>query len=116
MVEKWGKLFFCPVCHSQANADHNASVNTHHSFYHEMRLRTAREKAHRSRPVAACGQMGIACDAGTPRQRLAGQARSRKGARNAGGLSLIPKGHVPASMLELRVYLNCYPLGIGQER
>src|SRR5258708_3810652 len=25
IVEKWGKLFFCPVCHYQANADHNAS-------------------------------------------------------------------------------------------
>jgi hypothetical protein len=36
IVEKWGKLFFCPVCHSQANADHNASVNMHHSFYREM--------------------------------------------------------------------------------
>jgi putative transposase len=32
---KWGKLFWCPVCHYQANADFNASVNTHHSFYQE---------------------------------------------------------------------------------
>jgi len=49
IVEKWGKLFFCPVCHYQANADHNASVNTHHSFYHEMhwawREKTRREPA-----------------------------------------------------------------------
>src|SRR5258708_4196793 len=35
-VVKWGKLFGCPVCHYQANADHNASVNMHRSFYHEM--------------------------------------------------------------------------------
>ncbi len=32
---KWGKLFSCPVCHYEANADHNASVNVHHSFYQE---------------------------------------------------------------------------------
>lgn len=33
--EKWGKLFCCPVCHFEANADFNASVNVHHSFNHE---------------------------------------------------------------------------------
>jgi putative transposase len=33
--EKWGKVFRCPVCHYEANADHNASKNMHHSFYHE---------------------------------------------------------------------------------
>jgi putative transposase len=33
--EKWGKLFSCPVCHYEAHADHNASVNVHHSFYQE---------------------------------------------------------------------------------
>jgi transposase len=33
--EKWGKLFRCPVCHYEAHADHNASVNVHHSFYQE---------------------------------------------------------------------------------
>ena len=33
--EKWGKVFRCPVCHYEANADHNASVNMHHSFYDE---------------------------------------------------------------------------------
>jgi putative transposase len=32
---KWGKLFACPVCHYQTNADQNASKNMHHSFYHE---------------------------------------------------------------------------------
>jgi putative transposase len=32
---KWGKLFMCPVCHYQANADLNASVNVHRSFYRE---------------------------------------------------------------------------------
>jgi transposase len=35
IVEKWGKLFFCPVCHFQAHADFNGSVNVHHSFYRE---------------------------------------------------------------------------------
>ena len=33
--EKWGKIFRCPVCHYEANADHNASVNMHHSFYNK---------------------------------------------------------------------------------
>src|SRR5262249_33293630 len=32
---KWGKLFCCPVCHYEENADFNASVNVHHSFYRE---------------------------------------------------------------------------------
>jgi putative transposase len=35
LVVKWGKLFFCPVCHYEANADFNASVNVHRSFYRE---------------------------------------------------------------------------------
>jgi transposase len=33
--EKWGKVFRCPVCHYEANADQNASANMHHSFYRE---------------------------------------------------------------------------------
>jgi len=33
--EKWGKLFACPICQYEANADFNASVNIHHSFYRE---------------------------------------------------------------------------------
>ncbi len=33
MTVKWGKLFRCPVCHYEAQADFNASVNLHHSFY-----------------------------------------------------------------------------------
>jgi hypothetical protein len=32
---KWGKLFACPVCHYEVNADYNASVNVHRSFYRE---------------------------------------------------------------------------------
>ncbi len=32
---KWGKLFACPVCHYEIQADFNASVNLHHSFYRE---------------------------------------------------------------------------------
>ncbi len=32
---KWGKLFSCPSCHFEVNADWNASTNVHHSFYQE---------------------------------------------------------------------------------
>jgi IS605 OrfB family transposase len=32
---KWGKLFVCSVCNYEANADFNASVNVHRSFFHE---------------------------------------------------------------------------------
>jgi putative transposase len=32
---KWGKLFGCPVCHLEVDADWNASVNIHRSFYRE---------------------------------------------------------------------------------
>jgi putative transposase len=35
IVEKWGKLFWCAVCHYEANADFNASVNVHRSFYRQ---------------------------------------------------------------------------------
>jgi transposase len=31
-----GKLFWCPVCQYTVQADFNASVNLHHSFYREM--------------------------------------------------------------------------------
>ena len=37
--EKWGKLFACPMCHYEANADFNASVNVHRSFYREWHWR-----------------------------------------------------------------------------
>jgi putative transposase len=33
--QKGGKLFYCKSCHYEANADFNASVNMHHSFYRE---------------------------------------------------------------------------------
>jgi len=33
--ERGGKLFACPLCHYEAHADFNASVNLHHSFYGE---------------------------------------------------------------------------------
>ncbi len=36
---KWGKLFQCPLCHYEAQTDHNASVNLHHSFYGEYHWR-----------------------------------------------------------------------------
>jgi IS605 OrfB family transposase len=35
MQAKGGKVFRCPLCHYEANADHNASKNMHHSFYHQ---------------------------------------------------------------------------------
>ncbi len=35
IVEQWGKLFFCPMCHFEAQADFNGSANIHHSFYRE---------------------------------------------------------------------------------
>ena len=34
--ERGGKLFSCPECHYEANADFNASANMHHSFYYEL--------------------------------------------------------------------------------
>jgi transposase len=34
--EKWGKLFWCPHCHYQVQADFNASANVHHSFFQEF--------------------------------------------------------------------------------
>ncbi len=33
--ERGGKLFRCQECHYEANADFNASVNVHHSFFQE---------------------------------------------------------------------------------
>ena len=33
---KWGKLFWCPHCHYEVNADWNGSVNVQHSFFHEF--------------------------------------------------------------------------------
>jgi len=49
---KWGKLFGCPMCHYEANADFNASVNVHRSFYREWHWqpRTAK-KVSPSAPV-----------------------------------------------------------------
>ena len=36
ITHKGGKLFRCLVCHYEAQADYNASVNLHHSFYGEF--------------------------------------------------------------------------------
>jgi transposase len=33
---KGGKLFWCPICHYEVQADFNDSVNVHHSFYQEL--------------------------------------------------------------------------------
>jgi Putative transposase DNA-binding domain len=45
IAEKWGKLFWCPVCHYEANADFNASVNVHRSFYREWHWLPCHAKA-----------------------------------------------------------------------
>jgi transposase len=42
--EKWGKLFACPVCQYEVNADFNASVNVHHSFYREWHWQPRRKQ------------------------------------------------------------------------
>jgi transposase len=54
IVEKWGKLFCCPVCHYEANADHNASVNVHRSFYREWHWQPRKAQAPPS-PVSEGG-------------------------------------------------------------
>jgi putative transposase len=48
---KWGKLFVCPVCHYEAHADFNASVNVHHSFYREWHWHPRTAKAPAPSPV-----------------------------------------------------------------
>ena len=45
ITEKWGKLFACPVCHYEAHADFNASVNVHRSFYREWHWQPRQVKA-----------------------------------------------------------------------
>jgi hypothetical protein len=45
IVEKWGKLFVCLVCHYEVNADFNASVNVHRSFYREWHWQLRQVKA-----------------------------------------------------------------------
>jgi len=45
---KWGKLFCCPVCHYEANADFNASVNVHRSFYREWHWQPRQVKAQKA--------------------------------------------------------------------
>ncbi len=47
---KWGNLFWCEKCQYEAHADHNASVNTHHSFYHELHWEWRDRK--RSKPAS----------------------------------------------------------------
>jgi transposase len=53
--EKWGKLFCCPVCHYEANADFNASVNVHHSFYREWHWQPHKAKAQLSSVAMKAG-------------------------------------------------------------
>jgi putative transposase len=40
VTERGGKLFWCPVCHYEVQADFNASANIHHSFFHEYHWRS----------------------------------------------------------------------------
>jgi len=42
---KGGKLFYCPHCKYLVNADFNASVNTHHSFYGEFHWQPKKKAA-----------------------------------------------------------------------
>jgi IS605 OrfB family transposase len=49
ITAKWGKLFWCPVCHYEANADLNASKNVHCSFYRQWHWQP-REKAPKAAP------------------------------------------------------------------
>jgi putative transposase len=55
---KWGKLFFCPVCHYEANADFNASVNVHHSFYREWHWHSPKKPPPKS-CVSRSGRSGV---------------------------------------------------------
>jgi transposase len=48
VVAKWGKLFCCPVCHYEANADFNASVNVHRAFYREWHWQPRQVKAQKA--------------------------------------------------------------------
>jgi putative transposase len=50
IVEQWGKLFCCPVCHFEAHADFNASVNVHRSFYREWHWQPRKGKAPKAPP------------------------------------------------------------------
>jgi hypothetical protein len=45
IVVQWGKLFSCPECRYEANADFNASVNVHRSFYREWHWQPRQAKA-----------------------------------------------------------------------
>ncbi len=58
--QKWGKLFFCPVCHYEANADFNASVNVHRSFYREWHWQPRNKPPPRAVRVAALDGDSIA--------------------------------------------------------
>jgi transposase len=44
ITKRWGKLFECSVCHYEANADFNASVNIHHSFFREWHWQPRKPK------------------------------------------------------------------------
>jgi hypothetical protein len=54
IAQKWGKLFWCPVCHYEANADFNASVNVHRSFYRQWHWCPRQAKA----PPPSLGEDG----------------------------------------------------------
>jgi IS605 OrfB family transposase len=64
--EQWGKLFRCPVCHYEAHADFNASVNVHRSFYREWHWQPRKKQPPPSAtvvgrtPSAATGRGGEA--------------------------------------------------------
>jgi len=86
--ERGGKLFYCPACGYEANADFNASVNLHHSFYGELRWRP--------RPRPACRTAGgRSAREGHPHDG-APCPHADERARKVVGLQLARRGEVPA--------------------
>jgi transposase len=61
IVEQWGKLFSCPICHFEAHADFNGSVNVHHSFYREWHWQPRKKP-----PPPAATKLGSMVVARTP--------------------------------------------------
>ncbi len=53
ITEKWGKLFACPMCHYEAQADFNASVNVHRSFYRQWHWQPRNKPPSKAAPQAA---------------------------------------------------------------
>ena len=87
IAEKWGKLFWCPVCHYEAHADFNGSANVHRSFYREWHSLAAASR--QGTASTSCGRRNVSLS--RPLRRTASRGRSLwrdtplKQARPAGG-------------------------------